>query len=258
MLNIVIPMAGHGSRFKDAGYTTPKPFIPIHGKPMIELVIDNLTPQRQHRFIFICQQQHLDEYQLAERLQEYAPGCMIIALTEITDGAARTVLTAEHRINNHEPLMIANCDQWIDIDINDYLALHDQADLDGFIMTMKAHDPKWSFVRFNEHGVVTEVVEKKVVSDEATVGIYNFKYGADFVSAAKQMISKNLRVNGEFYVAPVYNEMLAEKANIAVYNIGADLSGMYGLGTPRDLDTFISLDISKQTGLPHRTERSSQ
>lgn len=241
MLNILIPMAGLGSRFKNAGYTLPKPLIPIHGQPMIEVAINNLRPNRKHRFIFICQTEHLTHYPLAELLQYCAPGCKIIALPQPTEGAACTVLTAATLIDNQDPLMIANCDQWVDIDINDYLKLHDVPTLDGFLMTMKANDPKWSFVKFDPAGNITAVVEKEVVSDEATVGIYNFKTGAQFVHAAKQMIAKNLRVNGEFYVAPVYNEMIAEQAKLAIYNIGTEWDGMYGLGTPSDLKKFLAL-----------------
>jgi hypothetical protein len=135
--------------------------------------------------------------------------------------------------------MIANCDQWIDIDINNYLDAVDSRQVDGLIMTMTANDPKWSFVRLNEFGYVGEVVEKQVVSKEATVGIYNYRKGADFVAAAEIMIAKNLKVNNEFYVAPAYNEMIASGKKVDFYNIGEDGRGMYGLGTPEDLNIFL-------------------
>jgi NDP-sugar pyrophosphorylase family protein len=239
MLNIVIPMAGRGSRFAHAGYTLPKPLIPVHGQPMIEVVIDNLRPRCDHRFIFLCLQEHLEKYQIERYLKQWAINCEIITVDEVTEGAACTVLLAKNLINSDEPLMIANCDQWIDIDINNYLDAVDSRQVDGLIMTMTANDPKWSFVRLNEFGYVGEVVEKQVVSKEATVGIYNYRKGADFVAAAEIMIAKNLKVNNEFYVAPAYNEMIASGKKVDFYNIGEDGRGMYGLGTPEDLNIFL-------------------
>lgn len=247
MLNIVVPMAGRGSRFAKEGYIDPKPLIALGTKRMIEVVINNLTPEQPHRFIFICQKEHITHYNLAEKLQIWAPGSVIVGIEGITEGAACTVLCAEEYINSSDPLMIANSDQWIDIDINDYLAYIDNEKLDGLIMTMKANDPKWSFAELNNDGYVTRVVEKEVVSDEATVGIYNFKHGADFCRNAHKMISSNERTNGEFYVAPVYTWMYRdEKAVIGVYNIGEEANGMYGLGIPSDLNLFLSLDVSKK------------
>jgi len=241
VLNIVIPMAGHGSRFRQVGYPDPKPLIPVNGVPMIKVVIDNLRPRQAHRYIFICLQQHLREHALAEKLQAWAPGCHVRAVDQVTDGAACTVLLTKDLIDTPAPLMIANCDQYIDVAIDDYLLTLQSNDLDGLIMTMKAADPKWSFVKLNSQGLVSEVVEKVVVSDEATVGIYNYRHGNHFVAAAEQMISKNLRVNQEFYVAPAYNEMIAQGGHIGIYNIGADRAGMYGLGVPADLEYFTAL-----------------
>lgn len=247
MLNIVIPMAGRGSRFQKEGYELPKPLIPVLGKPMIQVVINNLRPNRPHRFIFICLQEHLEKYNVAEKLKMWAGvGTEIVTVNQVTEGAACTVLLAKDFINNDNPLMIANSDQWVDIDINTYLNEMDSAHADGMIMTMWADDPKWSFVRFNEAKEITEVVEKVVVSNEATVGIYNYKHGRDFVKAAERMIAKNFRVNGEFYVAPAYNEMIADGKKLIVYNIGKEADGMYGLGIPSDLKLFESLPVSKK------------
>ncbi len=243
MINIVIPMAGAGSRFSRKGYAQPKPLIPINGIPMIRVVINNLMPKRRHRFIFICQQTHIADYGLADKLPQWAPGCEIIGLDGITDGAACTVLAARNLINSDDELMIANSDQYVDISIDHYLERMRTEDSDGIIMTMHANDPKWSFVGLDAKKHVTHVVEKQVISDEATVGIYNFKHGRDFVSGADKMIEQNLRVNGEFYVAPVYNELIKRGHNITVHNIGKEFDGMYGLGIPEDLDLFLSLPI---------------
>lgn len=244
VLNIVVPMAGQGSRFRDAGYSVPKPVIPVRGVPMIEVVIRNLRPRRPHRFIFITLREIVQNHEVDKLLNSLCPNCTIHFLDEVTQGAACTVLTVRRLIDTASPLMIANCDQWVDADVNSYLDHLDATDSDGLIMTMWADDPKWSYVRLDERGTPTEVVEKRVVSNEATVGIYNFRHGHDFVTAAEEMIAHDLRVNGEFYVAPTYNHLLKRSKRVALFNVGAEWSGMYGLGTPADLQKFEELDVA--------------
>ncbi len=239
-------MAGRGSRFADAGYELPKPLIEIHGQPMIQYVINNLRPNQPYRFIFLCLSEHIKKYGVDQLLKSWEPNCEIVAVDRVTDGAACTVLLAKKFIDTDESLMIANSDQWVNVDINAYFNVIESRQLDGLIMTMWADDPKWSFVRLDESKSVTEVVEKKVISNEATVGIYNFKRGVDFVKAAENMIRKDLRVNGEFYVAPVYNELIASGQLVGYYNIGQVGSGMHGLGVPADLNEFLALPLSKQ------------
>lgn len=249
MINIVLPIAGRGSRFAEAGFDLPKPLIPVHGVPMIEVVVNNVRPLCEHRFIFVAFKEHLDHLGMKETLNHIAPGCIIIPVSAVTEGAACTVLLARDYINNNDQLMLANSDQWVDIDINDYLAEMDTKKADGLIMTMWADHPKWSYVGFNGEGFVNNVVEKQVISNEATVGIYNFRHGSDFVQAADQMIAKNLRVNNEFYVAPAYNELISKELNITIYNVGEEGNGMYGLGIPSDLELFLNNPISSKVEL---------
>jgi dTDP-glucose pyrophosphorylase len=251
MLNIVVPMAGAGSRFAKEGYKDPKPLIPVRGVPMIRVVINNLTPSCDHRFVFVCQQAHIEQYGLFDKLSSWAPGCEIVGLNGLTQGAACTVLAAREYIGKDDPVMIANSDQYVDVNIDDYLAEMDRQNLDGLIMTMTADDPKWSFVGLTEAGLVTNVVEKQVISNEATVGIYNFRKGGDFLRAADAMIEKKLLVNNEYYVAPVYNELIAKDARVGISNVGSEAAGMYGLGIPKDLDLFLSLPVCvSATGVP--------
>ena len=245
MLQIIVPMAGAGSRFAVAGYPDPKPLIPVHGVPMIKIVIDNLTPACPHKFIFICQSAHVATYGLKEKLNAWAPGCDIVELSMVTGGAACSVYAARHLIDPGQRVMIANSDQYVDVDINAYLQAMDERDAAGLIMTMKANDPKWSFVGFDEKGLVNRVVEKEVISDEATVGIYNFRSGARLISAIEAMVMKDLRVNGEFYVAPAYNEILEQGDRVIHYSIGSEGHGMYGLGIPADLNLFLSSPLSR-------------
>ena len=246
MLNIVIPMAGRGSRFAEAGYKDPKPLISVHGKPMIQVVVENLTPRIEHRFIFICQNQHIKDYNLIPKLKSYAKNVEIIGIDGITEGQVCTVLKAKELINNDEPLMTANSDQYIDFDINDYLEDMEKRQLDGLIMTMKADDPKWSYAKTDTQGLVTETAEKKVISEDATVGIFNFRRGRDLVQAAETMIKDNIRVNGEFYTCPCYNYLIKEGRRIGIYGIGKEYDGMYGLGIPKDLDFFLNHPVSEK------------
>ena len=244
MLNIVIPMAGRGSRFAEAGYKDPKPLISVCGKPMIQVVVENLTPQCAHRFIFICQNQHIKDYGLEQKLKSYAQNVEIIGIDGITEGQVCTVLKAKELINNDDPLMTANSDQYIDFDINDYLKDMDDRKLDGLIMTMKADDPKWSYARTDMDGLVTETAEKKVISTDATVGIFNFRRGKDLVRAAERMIADNIRVNNEFYTCPCYNYLIQEGHKIGVYGIGEEYNGMYGI--PKDLEFFLKHPVSEK------------
>jgi dTDP-glucose pyrophosphorylase len=248
-MNIVVPMAGAGSRFAKAGYTDPKPLIRVGGCEMIRIVIENLRPSSTHRFIFVCQQVHIDEYDLAVKLGAWAPGCHIVGLRSLTRGAACTVLAAREFIDDESPLMIANSDQFVDEEIDIYLKKMEDIGLDGMLMTMTANDPKWSYVATGKDGLVTQVAEKRVISNEATVGVYNFRHGGDFVAAADKMILLDLQVNGEFYVAPVYNLLIESGQKFGIHNVGSDAKGMYGLGTPSDLEFFLKSSVlEKATG----------
>lgn len=238
MINIVVPMAGRGSRFADVGYELPKPLIDVLGEPMIKRVIENLRPKAAHRFVFLCLSEHLKRFDLAARLQEWAPGCVVVPVTHVTEGAACTVLLAKSEINNDDALLIANSDQWVDEGIEPFRKAWDASGADGFIMTMKADDPKWSYVRYDNNGTIDGVVEKVVVSDEATVGIYGFARGADFVAGAEKMISEGRKSNGEYYVAPVYDELVAQGMRLGIHNVGSEFHGMHGLGIPSDLERF--------------------
>ena len=238
VLNIVIPMAGKGFRFMEAGYTFPKPLIGIKDKTMIEVVISNLKSIHNHRFIFIAQKEHCQKYDIYNVLKRATNDKFeLIQISGITEGAACTVLLASNYINNDDDLLIANSDQYIDIKIDDFINKSRDSKSDGVIMTFKSSHPKWSYARADESGKVSETAEKKVISNSATVGIYYFKKGSDFVSGAQSMIHKNIRHNNEFYVCPVFNELIITGKNIFTHDIGAE--SMHGLGTPEDLNLFM-------------------
>lgn len=232
-MNVLIPMAGAGSRFAQAGYTFPKPLIEVHGKPMIQVVVENLNVDAH--FIFIVQKEHYEKYNLKQLLNLIAPGCDIVQVDGMTEGAACTTLLAKELINNDKPLLMANSDQFVEWNSNECLYAFTADGIDGGIVTFTATHPKWSFAKINEDGFVTEVAEKNPISDIATVGIYYWKHGADYVKYAEQMVNKNIRVNNEFYVCPVFNEAIADNKKFRIKNI----ERMWGIGTPEDLNYFL-------------------
>lgn len=234
-MKVLIPMAGAGSRFVAAGYSFPKPLIAVknmNDKPMIQVIVENLNIDAEH--IFIVREDQCERYNLRQLLSVIAPKCKIIVVDHLTEGAACTTLLAKEFINNDEPLLIANSDQFVEWDSNEFMYSMMCDKIDGGILTFENSHPKWSYVRLDDNGFVTEVKEKEVVSNEATVGIYYWQRGADYVKYAEQMIAKNVRVNNEFYVAPVYNESIADGKKIKIFHINK----MWGLGTPEDLTYF--------------------
>lgn len=233
-LNVLIPMAGAGSRFEQAGYTFPKPLIEVNGKPMIQVVTDNLNIDAN--YIYVVQKAHRAKYNLDTMLNLITPGCRIIEVDGLTEGAACTALLAKELIDNDAPLFFANSDQFVEWDSNEFMYKMNETNADGGIVTFKATHPKWSFAKVNQYtGLVEEVAEKNPISDSATVGYYYWKHGSDFVKYAEEMISKNIRVNGEFYVCPVFNQAIEDGKEIRTFNA----SKMWGLGTPEDLDFYL-------------------
>jgi HAD superfamily hydrolase (TIGR01509 family) len=232
-LNILIPMAGAGSRFEQAGYTFPKPLIDVRNKPMIQVVVENLNMDAN--YIYVVQKAHREKYNLDTLLNLITPSCKIIETDGLTEGAACTALLAKEFINNNAPLFFANSDQFVEWDSNEFMYKMNETNADGGIVTFKAIHPKWSFAKVNELGLVTEVAEKNPISDNATVGYYFWKHGSDFVKYAEQMIERDVRVNNEFYVCPVFNQAIEANKEIRVFNV----EKMWGLGTPEDLRYFI-------------------
>jgi dTDP-glucose pyrophosphorylase len=232
-LNVLVPMAGAGSRFAQQGYTFPKPLIEVNGKPMIQVVVENLNIEAH--YIFIVQQEHYEKYNLKYLLNLIAPGCDIVQVNGITEGAACSTLLAKEYIDNDSPLLMANSDQYVEWNSNECMYAFTADEIDGGILTFEATHPKWSYAKIGADGFVNEVAEKKVISNQATVGVYYWKRGSDYVKYAEDMISKNIRVNNEFYVCPVFNQAIEDGKKVKVKRIGK----MWGIGTPEDLETFL-------------------
>ena len=232
-MNVLIPMAGAGSRFAAAGYTFPKPLIDVNGKPMIQMVVENLNIDAN--FVFVVQKEHREKYNLDTLLNLIAPNCKVVEVDGLTEGAACTALLAKEYIDSDAPLFFANSDQFVEWDSNEFFYKMNETDADGGIVTFKATHPKWSFAKIDDNGIVTEVAEKNPISDLATVGFYYWKHGSDFVKYAEQMITNNVRVNNEFYVCPVFNQAIDGGKIIRTF----DVPKMWGTGTPEDLKHYL-------------------
>lgn len=232
-MNILIPMAGKGSRFEKANYIFPKPLIDVFGKPMIQVVIENLNIEAN--YIFVVQKEHYEKYALKVLLNLVAPNCTIIQVDGITEGAACTTLLAKEFIDNDKPLLMANSDQYVEWDSNNFLYSMTSPEIDGGILTFKSTHPRWSFAKLGEDGFVEKVAEKEPISDLATVGIYYWSKGSDYVKYAEQMIANEDRVNGEFYTCPVYQYAINDGKKIKTFNVDK----MWGMGIPSDLEYFL-------------------
>lgn len=231
-LNVLIPMAGLGSRFKDAGYVFPKPLVEVDGKPMIQAVVESIGINAT--YTYIVQKEHYEKYNLSYLLNLITPDCNIVQVDGITEGAAVTCLLAKEYIDNESPLILANSDQIVEWNSRKFIYELMTKNADGGIATFESTHPKWSYAKVNSDGLVTEVAEKKPISNIATVGIYYWKHGSDFVKYAEQMINKDIRTNNEFYVCPVFNEAIADNKRVFVSNI----KKMWGVGTPEDLNNY--------------------
>lgn len=234
-MNVLIPMAGAGKRFEEMGYSFPKPLIDVDGKPMIQVVVDSLNIDA--KYIYVVQKEHYKKYNLKHLLNLISPNCEIVQIDEMTEGAACTTLLAEEYINNDEPLLLANSDQYLDWNSNEFMYSMIADDIDGGILTFTATHPKWSFAKLDDSGFVERVAEKDPISNVATVGVYFWTRGSDYVKYCKQMIEKDIRTNNEFYVCPVYNEAIQDGKKIKTFHINKEQ--MWGMGTPEDLKRFI-------------------
>lgn len=239
-LKIIIPMAGEGKRFQERGYSFPKPLIDINGKPMIQWVIENINAEA--RFVFIVKAADAEKYNLKHLLNLLAPECVVVTVDKPTRGAVESVFAARHLIDTEGPIAIVNSDQYMLWNSNEFFYAMAADSCDGGIVTFESVHPKWSFVRTGKDGFVAETAEKKPISNQATAGVYYFSEGADFFKYARQMMEKGLTVDGQYFVCPVYNEMIRDGKQIRVFPI----KGMWSYSTPEDVEHFISkFDESK-------------
>lgn len=234
-MNVVMPMAGRGSRFAEVGYRMPKPLIDVRGRPMYAWAMDSLPLALATRVVFICLAEHLRERALADdihaRYAAFDP--VIISLDHVTEGQASTVLVAREYIDSDRPLIIYNADTYCKTGLERRLRSL-PPEVDGLLSVFEAPGDQWSFARVDGGGRVVETAEKRRISRWATTGLYHFARGHDFVRHADAMIAANERERDEFYVAPVYNRLVAAGAHLEI-DVAEEV---WVLGTPEDLASF--------------------
>jgi NDP-sugar pyrophosphorylase family protein len=234
-MNILVLMAGKGSRFAADGFQIPKPLIKItEEKTIIEVAMSNINISKEDNLIFMCHSDH-KQYDLEKTLLSIHENAKIIYVDSYTRGAACTALIASEYIDTDDELLIMNSDQFIEWNMDHFRQFVHQENADSAIITFIADGSnKWSYVLVDNDGYITTVKEKSPISNIATVGIYYFKRGNDFVSSVNKMIDANDTVNDEFYLAPCYNYLYQDGKSIINYIIPR----MYSIGTPEDLYKF--------------------
>ena len=251
-VTVLIPIAGQGSHFRDVGFIQSKPMIDVGGRPMISWVVDNILPKAtglrpRFRFVVVVRRDEEKTPHIVEQLHEMVPNIEVVYAEGLTEGAACTCLLAREHIDSSSPLLVMNSDQYVEWNeeqdstafwrqVSEEAALGYDGNILCFKQPMELGDDKWSYAVTDSDGFVTNVREKDVISDNATVGAYFWHRGADFVSAVDEMIARNERVQGQFYVAPAYNICVERGQRIRL----SFCRRLWGLSEPGDLVRFLS------------------
>jgi dTDP-glucose pyrophosphorylase len=224
MINILMLLAGKSKFFEAPEYQFPRPLIEINGRSMVELTIDNLKGIKQEkRFIFVVNEQDCAKYHIDNVLMLATDdNCKIVRLTGETKGAACSALLATEYIDNKDRLIISNTDQIIEEDINKILDFFEKKDADGGVVCFETIHPRWSYVTVNKNDEIIEAAEKKPISKNAIAGFYYFKHGCDFVKSAMGSIEKDTNVNGAYYIAPTFNEMVLENKSLVIFRLDSN------------------------------------
>jgi dTDP-glucose pyrophosphorylase len=236
-MNIVIPMAGAGTRFTVAGYETPKPFIPIQGKMMIEHVLESLWVD-DARYILIVQEHFLQDYAdaLATLKQKFQVD--LITVERLTQGAACTALACHELINHNEPVVFADADNFYAPNVfQAFLADAQARQLDGSLLTFPSQNPCFSYVEMDASGYAIRTREKEAISSHAICGVYGFSRGSDFVHCAIDMMIYGDTTKNEYYMSNVYNYAIKKGRRIGCFDIPAE--AFQCVGTPEQLEAFL-------------------
>ena len=230
--NILVPMAGLGSRFIKEGFKVPKQLINIKDKHLIDISLDCLDYEGCN-LIFVVRDETIYNFHMDELLRKkFGDDIKIVVLDKLTDGSVCSCLYAEEYIDNDAPLVIHT----LDIEFRPVFNPHVMNDLngDGLILTFKSNSTNYSYAKVDRHGHVTETAEKKAISSNACVGIYGFKKGSDFCKYAREMIERDLRTKNEFYISPLYNLLVEDGKKI----LTEPVDKMHIFGTPDEFHFY--------------------
>jgi bifunctional N-acetylglucosamine-1-phosphate-uridyltransferase/glucosamine-1-phosphate-acetyltransferase GlmU-like protein len=213
MLHVIIPMAGEGKRFTEAGYG-PKPFIDVCGRAMIQRVVDSISPSCEAKFLLLGQD-----------------------VVGKTRGATDTILRglASYDTPIQGPVLVSNCDLWLTKGVvNDFLYWAEGPDCS--LITFQSTNPHHSYVKLDDECLVTEIKEKQVISDDAVAGVYWFKSGVLLEEYCRRVLDSGDTYNGEFYLSSVIAAMVADGRPVTTFQVGWEDLAM--LGTPEELAVF--------------------
>jgi NDP-sugar pyrophosphorylase family protein len=235
-MNVVVPMAGLGSRFREAGFDRPKPLIPVLGRPMYSWAVDSLPLARAERLIFILLRTQPEFEELRDdalaRYRAHAP--VVLDVPRLTAGQAETVMRAEALIDNEAALLIHNADTAFEID-DVWVDRAREEKLDGALLVFRSNEARWSYARTDASGRVCEVREKVAISPWASTGTYWFARGRDFARLARAQAETRSGEKGELYVGPLYNKLIEAGAEVRNFQIDRLLC----FGTPQDLEESL-------------------
>ena len=237
--NVLVPMAGLGSRFIKEGFKVPKQLINIKDKHLIDISLDCLNYE-DCNLIFVVRDETVYNFHIDELLKKkFGDDIKIVVLDKLTDGSVCSCLYAEKYIDNDAPLVIHT----LDIEFRPVFDPHMMNDLDadGLLLTFKSNSANYSYADVDENGYVKRTAEKKAISSNACVGIYGFKKGSDFCKYSREMIAKDIRTNNEFYIAPLYNLFVDDGKKIMT----SDVDKMHVFGTPDEFHFYKENVIRK-------------
>ena len=236
--NLLLPIAGKAQRFIDAGYTMPKPLILARNKHVIDWALESIDTS-DCNLIFLVRVDHIYNFSIDKILkQKFGDDITILKVNTVTRGALETCTLAREHIDNELPLIIYTPDVHFGPTFNPNSI---STDSDGFLLTFTANSPDHSYSEYGQDGMVTNVVEKEVISKEANVGLYHFGTGKMFLKYADEVIKNNMLVKNEFYIAPMYNLMIRDGLKVTA----ANTEKMHVLGTPHQFEFFVKRVIAK-------------
>ncbi len=237
-MNVLIPMAGLGSRFSKKGFKNIKPLIPLNGKTFIEWSIESVDFKSiETQFIFVILEQHIEI--LKEHLKKIKPNCIIVSIPKLTRGAVESSLAAENYINNDVPLIITNSDQIFEWNKEKYIDYISDTQTEADVIVVSSNTDKFSYIELNGNNIGVRLAEKEVISDNALVGIHYWKKGSYFVKSGKELIERNIRTNNEFYISLSYNMLIEKGLNVTCYKLD-DSEKYLSIGTPEQVYDYLN------------------
>jgi NDP-sugar pyrophosphorylase family protein len=237
-MKIVMPMAGLGSRFKIEGYDIPKPLIQVNGKTLVEHSVESLNIDGDYIFITRKFDNEKHNEELSRILKKLKPNSTEITIDQPTRGSVETALFARTLINNDEELIITNCDQILKWNSDSFLEESRKDGIEGSILLFFSNDPKNSFAKVNDAGIVTQVVEKQVISTDGLIGVHYWSKGSDFVRSGERLLgSFEAEGRRECYISETYNYLIEDGKQIAGIRIASNQ--FIPLGTPKDLSLYL-------------------